>query len=135
MIVGFPGETEEEFGQTEAFLERVGFYEMHVFKYSRRQGTIAAGMPGQISDVVKARRSEALLELDRRQSRMYRERLMGQEKAVLFEEPAVFDGRQYMLGHTMEYVKAALPSEENLSNRILNRKITGFLQENIVLLQ
>ena len=84
---------------------------------------------------MKARRSEALLELDRRQSRMYRERLMGQEKAVLFEEPAVFDGRQYMLGHTMEYVKAALPSEENLSNRILNRKITGFLQENIVLLQ
>ncbi|MCI8945454.1 MAG: tRNA (N(6)-L-threonylcarbamoyladenosine(37)-C(2))-methylthiotransferase MtaB [Lachnospiraceae bacterium] len=135
VIVGFPGETEEEFGQTEAFLDRVGFYEMHVFKYSRRQGTIAAGMPGQISDVVKARRSEALLELDRRQSRMYRERLMGREKAVLFEEPAVFDGRQYMLGHTMEYVKAALPSEENLSNRILNRKITGFLQENIVLLQ
>lgn len=135
VIVGFPGETDEEFAQTKAFLERVGFYEMHVFKYSRRKGTIAAGLPDQVSDAVKARRSEVLLALDRRQSRLYRERLMGQEKEVLFEEAAVFHGRNYMLGHTREYVKAALPSEQDLSNRILSRKITGFLQENTVLLQ
>ncbi len=135
VIVGFPGESEAEFAETERFLEQVGFYELHVFKYSRRQGTAAAAMPDQVPDEVKVRRSERLLELERRQSRRYRESLIGKEAEILWEEPEDADGRTYMTGYTREYVRAALLMQEPLSNRLQKRKITGFLQENTVLVQ
>ena len=135
VIVGFPGETEEEFEQTRAFLTKVGFYEMHVFRYSRRQGTNAAKMPDQVPDAVKAERSDILLALEREQSGAYRSTFVGQEVEILFEEAVSIGGKTYMTGHTKEYVKAALETEEDLSNRILKKKAVGFLNENTVLVQ
>lgn len=135
VIVGFPGETQEEFEQTRAFLTKVGFYEMHVFRYSRRQGTNAAKMPDQVPDAVKAERSDILLTLEREQSGAYRSTFVGQEVEILFEEAVSISGKTYMTGHTKEYVKAAFETEENLSNRILKKKAVGFLNENTVLVQ
>lgn len=135
VIVGFPGESEAEFAETERFLEQVGFYEMHVFKYSKRQGTAAAAMPDQVPDEVKALRSDRLLALEREQSRRYRERMIGKEAEILWEEPVESDGRTYMTGYTREYVRAALLTQEPLSNQLQKRKIAGFLQENTVLVQ
>ena len=109
VIVGFPGETEEEFETTKAFLQKVGFYEMHVFKYSKRKGTRAAVMPDQVPDQVKAERSDLLLALEREQSIAFRKNKLGQTEEVLFEEEKVVGGKQYLLGHTMDYVKVALP--------------------------
>ena len=100
VIAGFPGETEEEFEETRRFLETVRFYEMHVFKYSKRQGTRAAVMEDQVSEQVKARRSDVLLELEKTMSREYRERFAGSRVSVLFEEAAEIGGKWYMMGHT-----------------------------------
>ena len=111
VIVGFPGETEEEFEATKTFVADVRFYEMHVFKYSKRAGTKAAAMPDQIPEQVKAARSAALLELEAAMSREYRKRFTGRKVSVLFEEPEEIGGRMYMTGYTPEYVKAALDLE------------------------
>lgn len=111
VIVGFPGETEEEFEATKTFVADVRFYEMHVFKYSKRAGTKAAAMPDQIPEQVKAARSAALLELEAAMSREYRKRFTGRKVSVLFEEPEEIGGRMYMTGYTPEYVKAALNLE------------------------
>ena len=108
MIVGFPGETEEEFETTKAFLQKVGFYEMHVFKYSKRKGTRAAVMPDQVPDQVKAERSDELLELEREQSIAFRRRKLGTQAEVLFEEEKLIGGKKYLIGHTTDYVKVAL---------------------------
>ena len=100
VMVGFPGETEEEFARTVAFLEEIRFYEMHVFKYSRRKGTRADRMEGQIPEPVKTQRSEALLKLTKEQSRAYRQRLLGATAEVLMEEPYVCRGEVWQTGHT-----------------------------------
>ena len=133
VIVGFPGETEEQFAETKAFLEKVRFYEMHIFKYSRRKGTNADRMPNQIPDTVKAQRSDMLLEMESEHSHTYRERFIGNEVEILFEEPIIIDGKRYMTGHTKEYVRAAFRTEEDLSNRIMKKKAIGFLQNHIIL--
>lgn len=109
VIVGFPGETETEFAESKAFLEKVGFYEMHVFKYSKRKGTRAAVMPDQVPEPVKAQRSDVLLELERKQSMEFRGRKLGQIVEVLMEEEKVIGGKNYLLGHTTDYVRVALP--------------------------
>ncbi|MBR4731506.1 MAG: tRNA (N(6)-L-threonylcarbamoyladenosine(37)-C(2))-methylthiotransferase MtaB [Lachnospiraceae bacterium] len=113
VIAGFPGETEEEFAETKAFLEKVGFYEMHVFKYSKRKGTRAAVMDGQVPEPVKAQRSDVLLELERKQSLEFRSRKLGQVVEVLMEEEKVIGGKNYLLGHTTDYVRVALPLPGN----------------------
>ena len=135
VIAGFPGETADEFAQTEAFLERVGFYEMHVFPYSRRQGTAAAVMPGQVADAEKSRRSHILLALAKRQSRAYRETFPGKDVTVLFEEPVTVNGVRYMTGYTGEYVKAALRTDRDLANRIVRGSVSGFLQDDMLLIE
>ncbi len=109
VIVGFPGETEEEFAATEDFLKQVHFYEMHVFKYSRRQGTRADRMPDQVPEAVKAARSDRLLKLEQEMSDEYRRQFLGGPVTVLLEEEAVVDGRKMMTGFTREYVKCAVP--------------------------
>ena len=134
VIVGFPGETEEEFEITRAFLEKVDFYEMHVFKYSRRQGTNAAKMKDQVKDGIKTERSNILLSLEREQSRRFRQRFIGRTVEVLMEEPAVIDGKSYMTGHTKEYVKVALETQENLSNRIITGRAEGFMGESMLIM-
>ena len=134
VIVGFPGETEEEFEITRAFLEKVDFYEMHVFKYSRRQGTNAAKMKDQVKDEIKTERSNILLSLEREQSRRFRQHFIGRTVEVLMEEPAVIDGKSYMTGHTKEYVKVALETQENLSNRIITGRAEGFIGESVLIM-
>ena len=119
VIVGFPGETEEEFAETRAFLEKIKFYETHVFKYSRRKGTRAAVMEDQVSDGKKAERSNILLELNRRNREAYENARMGKQDEVLFEECVTLDGESYYTGHTREYVRMAVPAEEGLANKIL----------------
>lgn len=128
VIVGFPGETEEEFEASRSFVDRVDFYETHIFKYSRRQGTRAAAMEGQISEQVKADRSNALIRLGREKKRAYEDRLIGRTVEVLMEEQVVRDGETWQIGHTREYVKIGQKNEENLTNRLINMEIENRLQ-------
>ena len=137
VIAGFPGETEEEFEETRRFLETVRFYEMHVFKYSKRQGTRAAVMEDQVSEQVKARRSDVLLELEKTMSREYRERFAGSRVSVLFEEAAEIGGKWYMMGHTPQYVRAALPLEDGMNReefggRIMELFVSGLLNDEML---
>lgn len=130
VIVGFPGETEEEFEASRAFVEQVHFFETHIFKYSRREGTRAAAMPGQISEQEKTRRSHILLELDGRRRREYMESFLGEERDVLFEERVQADGREYWTGHTREYLKVLVPAEkEDYENQMIPVKLTEIWKE------
>ena len=151
VIVGFPGETDEEFEKTKSYLAQVGFYEMHVFKYSKRKGTPAAAMDGQIPEEIKARRSGELLALEKEMSRRYREKHLHKKAKVLFEEEKTIDGRSCLLGFTGEYIRAAvmkdgafaggraakdgLFEEANLSGKILSGELTGFLTSDILVFQ
>ncbi len=135
VIVGFPGETQEEFAATKAFLERICFYEMHIFKYSKRAGTRAAAMPDQVPDMEKTRRSSELLAMERRQSKDFRSRYLGKEGIVLLEEKKTIKGTEYWIGHTADYVKVAVEAsgDDLESNRFLTVRIKGFLQDEILL--
>ena len=123
VIVGFPGETEEEFRASYDFVDSIDFYETHIFKYSRRSGTKAAVMPDQVSEQVKAERSAVMIRLGERKRAAYEKRYVGREVEVLVEEDAVMDGRCVQVGHTKEYIKVALESNEDLKNRIVNMRI------------
>ena len=109
VIVGFPGETQEEFDVTYEYLKRIKFYELHVFKYSRRKGTMADKMPDQVDEQIKSARSDRLLELDEKLSTQYREKYIGKDICVLTEEVNVIEGTAYMTGFTPTYVKVAIP--------------------------
>lgn len=135
VIVGFPGETEEEFAQTGAFLRQVGFYEMHVFRYSKRQGTVAAGMKEQVPETDKAARSNELLSLEKEQSKAFRTRYINAVEEVLFEEKKEIDGTEYQIGHTTRYVKVAKATTQSLSNQRIKGRITGFLTDEILLME
>ena len=111
VIVGFPGESEEDFRQTKNFLEKVSFYEMHIFKYSRRKGTVADKMTDQISDEVKSQRSAELIELEKRQSFDYRKGYIGTEIEVLIEELTQIDGKSYYTGYTKNYIRVAVSAD------------------------
>lgn len=123
VIVGFPGETEEEFRQSMEFVDKVDFYETHIFKYSRREGTKAAVMENQVSEQVKAQRSALMISLGEKKRRAYEESFVGSEVEVLVEEPDVIDGRKVQTGHTKEYIKVALESGEDLRNQIVKVRI------------
>ncbi len=119
VIVGFPGETEEEFEDTVNFLKDIHFYEMHVFKYSRRRGTKADKMDNQIDEQVKTLRSNKLIELDNKMSSEYREAFVGEELEVLMEEAVEINGKRYFGGYTKEYVRVLKESDEDMSNQIV----------------
>ena len=135
VIVGFPGETEEEFAETERFLKAIHFYEMHIFKYSRRAGTRAADMPDQVPEGTKSVRSDILLALEKQQSLEYRGRFLGTEEEILLEEAIEIDGTKYMMGHTRQYVKGAVPYEEGLKNKTVKGIFTKALNEEVLLLE
>lgn len=135
VIVGFPGETEEEFEQTKAYLEHIHFYEMHIFKYSKRKGTRAAVMPDQIDEQVKAARSEKLIALGHDMSKEFRKFYIGKNEEVLFEEKAVIGDKEYFVGYTKEYVKVAKKADENLENQIVSGRISGMLSDEILLFE
>ncbi len=125
IIVGFPQETEEEFAETLSFAERIGFSKIHVFKYSRRKGTVADKMSGQIEEQVKTVRSEKLIALEEELGKQYRSRFTGKSQTVLFEESTVVDGKVCQVGYTERYVRVALPGEEDFSNQLKVVTVTG----------
>ena len=135
VIVGFPGETEDEFAQTKAYLERIHFYEMHIFKYSKRKGTRAAVMPDQIDEQIKAARSEKLIALGHAMSEEFRKIYIGKNEEVLFEEKAVIGDKEYFVGYTKEYVKVAKETDENLENQIVSGRVSGMLTDEILLFE
>ena len=112
IIVGFPGETEEEFEECRKFVEDINFYEIHVFKYSPRKGTVAAGMKEQLTDRQKSERSDVLLDLTKAQSKSYREGFLGKELSVLWEDTEEINKITYVIGHTDRYVRVAVPESE-----------------------
>lgn len=135
VIVGFPGETEEEFEATYKFLEDICFYEMHIFKYSKRQGTVAAARKDQVDDRFKTERSNRLLEMEQMQSSQYRKSYIGTNVEALMEEEKMIKGQKYQVGYTKTYVKVAVPVNENLSNQILEGKAVELLDNEYLLLE
>lgn len=133
VITGFPGETEKEFSQSRDFVEKIGFYETHIFPYSRREGTKAAGMPEQLPEGIKKERSRVLIEIGMKHQREFMEKFLGQKREVLFEERQDIQGTAYWVGHTMEYLKVAVVSDEDLGNRILEVKLEEILPEGIMI--
>ena len=131
VIVGFPGETEEEFAQTKEYLKRIHFYEMHIFKYSRRQGTRAAVMEHQVPEEIKTKRSAQLLALAESMSREFRAYYVGKEEEVLFEEPMEVDGETWYTGYTKEYVKIAAKTSEPLDNVMKRGRVEAALTDEI----
>lgn len=148
VIVGFPGETTEEFEITKKFLEKVNFYEMHIFKYSRRQGTAADKMQNQIAEDIKTRRSAILLDLEKRMSAAYRRKFVGHTMPVLIEENCVADGQNFFVGYTKNYIRVQIPAGQleclqdkaNITdirtgiNEIISVKLTGLSADETVLM-
>lgn len=127
VIVGFPGETEEEFAVTKQYLEEIHFYEMHIFQYSKREGTKAAVMKNQIPEPMKKVRSAELLELEQKMSKEFREYYADREVTALMEEEWNYNGERYFVGYTKEYVKVAMKTEEDLTNQFITGKIKNCL--------
>ncbi len=128
VIVGFPGETEEEFQKSRDFVDKVNFYETHIFKYSRREGTRAAAMENQVSEQEKARRSAVLIELGEKKRKAYEQSFLGKEVEVLVEEEAVIEGRPMQTGHTKEYIRIAFEGDKSLKNTIVKVRVDNDLQ-------
>ena len=125
VIVGFPGETEEEFAVTEEFLRQIKLYETHIFKYSKRQGTRAAVMPDQVDEQVKAFRSERLIALGEENRLAFEESWMGREAEILFEEKNTIAGKEYFTGYTKEYIRAAVLADRDYANETVRGILTA----------
>ena len=135
VIVGFPGETEEEFAITKEFVEKIHFYEMHIFQYSKRQGTRAAVMKDQVPENLKKIRSAELIELGENMSDEFRQYYLGRAEEVLFEEEATIHGDSYYVGYTKEYVKVAKKSSQALDNQLVKGVLTCDLGDGIFLME
>lgn len=125
VIVGFPGETEEEFAVTEEFLRQIKLYETHIFKYSKRQGTRAAVMPDQVDEQVKAFRSERLIALGEENRLAFEESWMGRGAEILFEEKNTIAGKEYFTGYTKEYIRAAVLADHDYANETVRGILTA----------
>lgn len=132
VIVGFPGETEEEFNITEEFLKKVKFAQTHIFKYSKRQGTKASSMENQVDESIKHKRSETLITLDKENSHSYYQSFIGEEDTVLFEEVVTIKDKTYVVGHTGRYVKVAVEGDETLINKIVPVTIRDFVTDDVL---
>ncbi len=128
VIVGFPGETEEEFEKSMAFVDRVDFYETHIFKYSKREGTKAAIMPAQVPEQVKTVRSNQLLALNEEKQKKFESYYLGKTVEVLMEEEIEKDGKRLQTGHTKEYMRIAVERSENLQNQLVDVVLSDDLQ-------
>lgn len=138
VIVGFPGETPEEFEETLNYLIKIKFYETHIFPYSRRHGTIADRMPGQLTEKQKKERVRTLLSLDSEESYKFRRSKIGQETNIIVEETKEIGGKAYLVGHTPEYIMVAyVPEGEinavNCVGKIVKLKLSEMLTEEVVL--
>lgn len=139
VIVGFPMESDAEFEETKKFIEEVNFSEMHIFKYSKRQGTVAAGMEGQVAEPIKAKRSDELILLGNKLRKQYLQEYLGQDVDILFEETHLVEGEKYWVGYTKEYVKVAVSEKDaldkDISGQIISVKIKSILNDEILLAQ
>lgn len=133
VIVGFPGETEEDYISSREFVKKVKFAELHVFKYSKRDGTVAAKMPNQIDEKIKTLRSEDLIKTGEELTKEFRQAKIGQDTTVLFEEKILLDNKEYWVGHTVDYIKIAVPEKENLEGQIRKVNVKDFLTNEIML--
>ncbi len=139
IIVGFPGETPEEFEECRKFAEEVNFYEMHVFKYSPRKGTVAAGMKDQLTDREKSARSDVLLAMSERNSECYRNQFLGEKLSILWEDSEEIKGRKYMIGNTDRYIRVAMAEDDPrsanaVSGQITQELVTSFLNRDTLLI-
>ena len=133
VIVGFPQESEEDFEESYEFVKNIHFYETHIFKYSRRQGTKAAAMDGQLTEAVKAERSDRMLELHEKRAREYEEAMLGKELELLLEEEIEIDGKQWYVGHSREYIRAVIEkTEAHKVNDLVTVKAVGFAKDHIL---
>lgn len=133
VIVGFPGETEEDYINSREFVKKIKFAELHVFKYSKRDGTVAAKMPNQIDEKIKTLRSEDLIKTGEELTKEFRQAKIGQDTTVLFEEKILLDNKEYWVGHTVDYIKIAVPEKENLEGQIRKVNVKDFLTNEIML--
>lgn len=134
VIVGFPGETDEEFQTTKTYLEQIHFYEMHIFKYSKREGTKAAVMPEQVPEQIKTKRSAVLLTSEQQMSKEFRDYYIGKTVEVLLEEAFEWKGKTYFTGYTKEYVKVAYETNEDKTNQFVQGILKEQLTEDIYLM-
>lgn len=133
VIVGFPMETEEDFEESYEFVKNIHFYETHIFKYSRRHGTKAAAMDGQLTEAVKTQRSEKLLELHDIRAKEYEEAMIGKTIELLLEEEIEEDGKMWYVGHSREYVRAVIEkTEAHQVNDLVEAKVTGFVADHLL---
>ena len=133
VIVGFPKESEEEFQKSYDFVDSIRFYETHIFKYSRRQGTKAAAMDGQLTEAEKAFRSEKMIAMHHRHASDYEKSMLGKELEVLIEEECEKGGQTWYLGHSREYIRTAVKKSENYGvNDIVKVKAESFLEDHIM---
>ena len=130
VIVGFAGETEEDFRESKDFVDRIDFYETHIFKYSKREGTRAATMPNQVDEQEKTRRSNIMLEMNAEKMKKYEQLWMGQDVEVLFEEIMEKDGIRYATGHTKEYLRMMYPCGDEPEDNWINQIKTITLIDN-----
>ena len=133
VIVGFAGETEEEFAVTVEALKRMNLYEMHIFKYSVRKGTRAEKMPNQVPEQKKTERSNVLLEMGQNHKETYEKQWIGQEEEILAEEFVTIDGETYLLGHTKRYVKLAVKTAEDYIGQLVKVRIIGQLNSELLI--
>ena len=135
VIVGFPGETPEEFEETTAFLTKIKLYETHIFKYSMRHGTRAAAMPDQIPEPEKGVRSDCLIKLGEINREQFEKQYIGKTTEVLFEEKVTIDGKEYFVGYTKEYIKTAISADQDYENTLVSGTIGEAIASHIYLLQ
>jgi len=134
VIVGFPGETDEEFEITKKYLEDIHFYEMHIFQYSKREGTKAAVMQEQVPEPIKKERSNRLLKLEKQMSEEFRGYYINREVTALMEEEWEYAGERYFVGYTKEYLKVAVKTDADLTNQFATGKIKNCLTEDVYLM-
>lgn len=133
VIVGFPQETEEDFEESYEFVKKIHFYETHIFKYSRRHGTKAASMDGQLTEAAKAQRSDRMLELHEIRAREYEEAMIGKKMELLLEEEIEIDGRSWYVGHSREYVRAVISkTDAHRVNDLVTVKAVAFVRDHIL---
>ena len=133
VIVGFPQESDEDYAITREFVKKEGFSELHVFKYSRRDGTVAAKMIGQVDETIKSKRSEDLISVGESLKENYRKEKIGEKVSVLFEEEKEINGIKYQVGHTKEYIEVAVETKENLAGKIEEVFLKDFIDNEIML--
>lgn len=119
IIVGFPGETEEDFETTVEFTKKIGFSQIHVFKYSKRNGTRAAVMENQVDEQIKTKRSEVLIKQGEELMKAYRQNYINKKIEVLFEESKKINGKNYMLGHTKNYIEVAVETNDDFQAKFM----------------